>query len=384
MMMPFELFKSYIGSDQLYLTAAISGETIPASKSTENIYRELTAVLDSGNMRILHERVFGNLEFFEECTTIRQRYFGFGQGPFSYIQGQPCSGKGLAGIQIHAVKPASPKDHWVIRHKSIPCGYGWKRGDSTYICLAGIAGLESGIRRRQEQTSRMFEKIDQILASQSFRFGNVARMWIFLEDILQWYDAFNAVRTEKFRALGLLPQQIIESEMDGLYLPASTGIGARNPMDASCLSDLLAVSGDVQVAILPGKQQRSAFRYGSAFSRGVCVRDGGYDQIYVSGTAAIDEQGRSLYPVNPEAQIRKTIDTIESLIADRGARLGDISAATIYLKRPEFLAVYKRVADAFGLSRMPAVCVVSDICRDELLFEMDALAVAGGPQSETA
>jgi enamine deaminase RidA (YjgF/YER057c/UK114 family) len=330
-------------------------------------------------MRILQERVFGNLELFEEFAGIRRRYFGFGEGPFTYIHGRPCSGKGLAGIQIHAVKPASPKDHWVIRHHSLPCGYGWKRGDSTYICLVGIIGLESGIRSRQEQASWMFEKMDQLLASQSMRFGNVARLWIFLEDILKWYEEFNAIRTEKFKAFGLMAQSIVESEMDGLYLPASTGIGARNPGAASCLSDLLAVSGNVQISVLPGKQQRSPFRYGSAFSRGVSIREGNCDQIFVSGTAAIDENGRSLYPRNLEAQIRKTIETIASLIADRGATLEDIRSATIYLKSPEFLAVYKSVADELGLTRMPAFCVVADICRDELLFEMDARAVVSRP-----
>jgi enamine deaminase RidA (YjgF/YER057c/UK114 family) len=372
---PFEIFRSHIGPDQLYLTAAINAETIPASKSAENIYRALTAVLDSCDMRILHERIFGNLEFFEEFAGIRRRYFGFGEGPFSYIQGQPCSGKGLAGIQIHAVKPASPNDHWVIRQNNLPCGYGWKRGDATYICLAGIVGLEGGAGRRQEQASWMFEKINQILAAQNIGFGNVARMWIFLEDILQWYDAFNAIRTERFKAFGLIAPSVVESEMDRLCLPASTGIGARNPVAASCLIDLLAVSGDIQVSILPGKQQRSPFRYGSAFSRGVSIREKDCDQIFVSGTAAIDEKGRSLHPRNLEAQIRKTIGTIESLIAERGAGLEDIRSATIFLKKPEFLAVYKSVADELGLARMPAVCVVADICRDELLFEMDALAV---------
>lgn len=383
-MKPFELFKSHIGSDQLHLTVAINEETIPASKSTENIYSELSSVLDSKNMRILHERVFGNLDFFEEFAGIRRKYLNFEGGSFSYIHGQPCSGRGLAGIQIHAVEPASPKDYWVIRHNNLPCGNGWKRGDSNYIHLNGIVGNENGVKQREEQASSMFEKIDRILASQSVSFGNVARLWIFLEDILGWYDEFNAIRTEKFKALGLIPQPVVESELDRLCLPASTAVGGRNPAAASCLIDLLAVSGDARISILPGKQQRSPFRYGSAFSRGVSIREKDCDQILVSGTAAIDEKGRSLYPEDVEAQIGRTIETIESLIAERGARPEDIRSATVYLKKPEFLAVYKKVAAGFGPAPIPAVCVVADICRDELLFEMDALAVVSRPQSDTA
>lgn len=375
MMKSFELFASHVGLDQLHLTAAISEETIPASETTKNIYKELAFILDSNNMQILHERVFGNLEFYESFAGIRRKYFDFAKGSFSYIEGMPCGGKGLAGVQIHAVKPLSHEDHWIIHHNNLPCGYGWKRNDTTYIHLAGIVGLEGGFKGREEQAASMFEKINQILASQSVSFSNVARIWIFLEDILKWYDEFNSIRTEKFKAFGLVPQSVTESEMDRLCLPASTGIGGRNPAGAIGLADVLAISGDRRVGVLPVVRQRSAYRYGSAFSRGVCIQERGYDQIFISGTAAIDEQGNSLYPKDAEAQITRTLETIESLIAKKGAKLEDIRSATVYLKRAEDMSIYKRVASKFGLTRMPAVCVVADICRDELLFEMDAVAV---------
>ncbi len=373
-MKQFEFFVSRIGSDQLHITAATNGDGCPAAEAAENIYRELAAVLDSNSMQILHERVFGSLEFHESFTCIRQKYFDFAQEPFSYIQGGPCRGELFAGVQVHAIKPASGNDHWVIRDNDRPCGRGWRHNDATYINLAGIAGWESGVGGREVQASLMFEKINQLLASQSARFCDVARIWVYLEDILEWYDGFNSIRTEKFRDFGLMPQSVAESEIEHLYLPASTGVGGRNRAGAASIADVLAIAGDIRVSVLPGVRQRSAYRYGSAFSRGVCVQDRDYDQIFVSGTAAIDQQGSSLHSNDVEAQITRTLETVESLIGEKGAKFENIRSATVYLKRPEDLDKYRRIAAGFGMTRMPAICIVADLCRDELLFEMDAMA----------
>ena len=121
--------------------------------------------------------------------------------------------------------------------------------------------------------------------------------------------------------------------------------------------------------------QPSAYSYGSAFSRGICIDERGYRQVFVSGTAAIDGTGRSLYPRDAEAQIRKTLEVVEALIGEKGAKYKDIRSATVYLKKSEDLSVYERLAGKLGLMELPAVFAVADICRDELLFEMDALAV---------
>ena len=159
------------------------------------------------------------------------------------------------------------------------------------------------------------------------------------------------------------------------HLPASTGIGGCNPFGAFCCGDALAVSGPVQVSVLPGMLQPSAYSYGSAFSRGICIEEEGCRQVFVSGTAAIDATGRSLYPRDAAAQIRRTLEVVEALIGEKEATFKGIRSATVYFKRAEDFSVYEKLAGRLGLTDLPAVFVVTDICRDELLFEMDALAV---------
>jgi enamine deaminase RidA (YjgF/YER057c/UK114 family) len=61
------------------------------------------------------------------------------------------------------------------------------------------------------------------------------------------------------------------------------------------------------------------------------------------------------------------------LINKEGASLNDICHATVFLKRQEDAQIYQEVANEYGLTDMPAVYVLADICRDELLFELDAI-----------
>ena len=98
-------------------------------------------------------------------------------------------------------------------------------------------------------------------------------------------------------------------------------------------------------------------------------------RVLVSGTAAIDEKGVSLLRDDVRGQIHKTLDVVEALIGQEGASLADICDATVFLKCREDAETYWRVAEERGLSKMPAVCVAADVCRAELLFEMDAVAV---------
>ncbi|HZE21261.1 MAG TPA: Rid family hydrolase, partial [Desulfobaccales bacterium] len=118
-----------------------------------------------------------------------------------------------------------------------------------------------------------------------------------------------------------------------------------------------------------------AFQYGSAFSRGALICQSDFAMIQVSGTAAIDEQGRSLYPGDVQGQIDCTFDKIAAFIGQEGASLQDIAAACIFVKRPEDALVYQERARALGLDNLPAVVMVADICRPELLFEIDAEVV---------
>ena len=109
--------------------------------------------------------------------------------------------------------------------------------------------------------------------------------------------------------------------------------------------DLIAVSmnTDVRPTVvqMTNQRQRDAFYYGSSFSRGAFIKEPDVSLIEVSGTAAIGATGMSLYHDDIKAQINCTFDIIENLISQRGARLEDICAGTVFLKQPEYLTFSK-------------------------------------------
>jgi enamine deaminase RidA (YjgF/YER057c/UK114 family) len=221
----------------------------------------------------------------------------------------------------------------------------------------------------------MLRRAAGILESQGASYRDVARTWFYLADILAWYPEFNRSRSAIYGQFGILPGQ----GNGRLKLPASTGIRGEATSGAAGSLDLLAVAGPVKsrplVRQLSNPGQQDAFHYGSAFSRGALICQPDISMIQVSGTAAIDERGASLYPGDVRAQIDCTFDKIAALIGQEGASLADIAAACVFVKRPEDALVYQERAAARGLEDLPAVIMVADICREELLFEMDAEVV---------
>jgi enamine deaminase RidA (YjgF/YER057c/UK114 family) len=97
--------------------------------------------------------------------------------------------------------------------------------------------------------------------------------------------------------------------------------------------------------------------------------------ILVSGTASIDEQGKSMFIGDPEAQIRYTLNVVSELVASEGATLQDLCEATVFIKRKEDFLIYQQIIEQMGISNSPSVCVLADVCRDELLFELDAVFI---------
>ena len=73
-----------------------------------------------------------------------------------------------------------------------------------------------------------------------------------------------------------------------------------------------------------------------------------------------------------KSQIIKTFEIVEALIQAEGASLNDICTATIFLKNPKDFSIYQKTAGELGLNEIPAVFIVADVCRCDLLFEIDA------------
>jgi enamine deaminase RidA (YjgF/YER057c/UK114 family) len=114
--------------------------------------------------------------------------------------------------------------------------------------------------------------------------------------------------------------------------------------------------------------------YGSDFARGIRIDEANKVALHVSGTASIDEAGRTAHPDDFEAQVDRMLVNVASLLEGQGATFGDAVSAITYLKRPaDAERLRTKLRDA-GFVGFPNVLVEAPICRPELLCETEVLA----------
>jgi enamine deaminase RidA (YjgF/YER057c/UK114 family) len=224
-----------------------------------------------------------------------------------------------------------------------------------------------------EDAGAAIDAAEDLLAREGFSFRDVARTWFYLRDILDWYGPFNAVRNAAFRRMGLVGEG-----GDG-QIPASTGIEGRNHRGGWCALDLLAVQprngGRLETRRLHNRKQNEATEYGSAFARAMEIVLGDARYIFVSGTASIDDRGATAHVGDFEAQARYTLEAVGTLLEGAGASLADVGQATAFLADPSDGRSFERIVERSGLRASPLVTTVADVCREDLLFEIDATAV---------
>jgi enamine deaminase RidA (YjgF/YER057c/UK114 family) len=119
-----------------------------------------------------------------------------------------------------------------------------------------------------------------------------------------------------------------------------------------------------------------AVQYGADFVRGMKVVEANKVALHVSGTASIDEHGRTAHVGDFEAQADRMLVNIAALLEGQGADFGDVVSAITYLKHPADAGRLREKIHAAGFKGFPHALVAAPICRPDLLCETEALAVA--------
>lgn len=363
------------GAEDLYLTVTPPGGGTPRAQARA-LYDAVRETLSAAGARIFSERLFATQEAMEAVTSERQAALGDlddGVRPTRVVVTAGRAGA-LAGVQIYAVAGSSPPTPLRCRgNGAAACGRELRIGDQRWLTLSEISPGGDGTPGRQAQ--RMFDCAGCLLQQAGADMRSVARTWLWLKDICQWYGDFNAVRTAFFHRQGL-----IRTDHGRPRLPASTGIGLGVAAGAACALDLIALPGreDSIELLAAGGDQNSAFSYGSAFSRAALVPMPGGRTMLVSGTAAIDAQGRTEHVGQIEGQIAATIRHVRALLERAGCGDEQVLSALVYCKTPQVEAAFR---DNWGDLGWPAVSMIADVCRDDLLFEIEAVA---GPAAERA
>lgn len=234
--------------------------------------------------------------------------------------------------------------------------------------------------------------------------AEVVRTWFYMGNITavekerQRYLELNRARAQMFEPVHF-GQALVRGRNGHSFYPASTGIGMRGDrLTAGCLA-LQTQRADVRLVALENPGQIPAYRYEPKyspyppqFSRGLSVLLGDYATTWVSGTASI-LNSESVFPGDIERQTHQTLDNIEALlsaenfarhgVARAGARLADLAKARVYIKRAEDYAKCRAVCRQ-RLGNLPMVYTLADVCRPELLVEIEGVTFSPiGPGATT-
>ncbi|NIP26075.1 MAG: hypothetical protein GWN67_17045 [Phycisphaerae bacterium] len=356
---------------EIYITATPKAEELIQQQAGE-IFSDIREKLSSEKAHILQERIFGDKSVMEQVLSVRSEAYGDiddGIAP-SALCGHEGICAPIAGVQVHAVCCDTKPEALVM--DGISCGRILRVPGCSYLTLSDICADETTKKAgdASEQAKMMMEKSESILKQFGADFLSVPRTWMWLSDILSWYDDFNHVRNSFFTERGLIGEGSRQS------MPASTGIGLYPADGSKCAMDLTAVlepKDSIQFLGAVGKQQ-CALEYGSAFSRASRSITPAGETVFVSGTASIDASGATTNIDDALGQINTTIENVRAVLRDMNAADEDVVNVVAYCKTTEVEKVFDSVKSKYN---WPWINMICDICRTDLLFEIEATAMPG-------
>jgi len=371
-------------ANELFLSCVPADGTASAGRQAESTYQTMREALASeglGPDALVSETVYFRRIREDRAAVLqaRDRVLGTGEGRRSRSSmttiGQPPLGV-AADLEIAAVAVAPHSkesgDTAEVRCElSCACPH-CKQGAAARVVYVGEEShfrahdIHGAGRGTFEQAYDMFRVADELLQATGMTFRDVIRTWIYLRDIDREYAALNEARRSFFEDCGIERR------------PASTGVqGIPFPDAHDVAMSLYAMKGrrPLDVTLMSTPTLNEAWTYGAEFSRGLRLVDANKVTLFVSGTASIDEEGRTVHAGDLEAQAERMLRNIETLLAAHGAGFRDLVSAVTYVKRPSDAEALRTRLRARGLTGFPHSFVEAPLCRPELLCETEAVAM---------
>jgi enamine deaminase RidA (YjgF/YER057c/UK114 family) len=336
-------------------------------ESINAMAKRLAEALNPWDATVVRQIIFGSATAYPATLKTLRQVLDDPELPVTWVEGAGCADNAIAGMQIHAVTGARVRtigDNGTVTRI-------WNDALATRCVVNSILPTRTQATP-PEQAREVFEKLQTGLASAGMTMKDIARTWFYLDDMLSWYGEFNRVRNDVFTRNELRPHS----------LPASTGVGGRNPMGAALAAAVWAIRphdhGAQVLHFAPSPEQCPASSYGSAFSRAVEIGCAGFRRLLVSGTASIARDGKTEHIGDARAQIERSMQVVAAILESRRMTFADTAFATAFFKTPADAPLFADWLARHGLQTMPTICACCDICRDNLLFEIELEAIQAG------
>ncbi len=298
--------------------------------------------------------------------------YGKKQPALSYVSQPPLNTPLI--VEVHSYIPDSDD---ILIYKKLN-GFPYVLLKNHYGRFLFSGGFQSDIINKpiERQSREVFNLVAELLELEKFPVNSIIRQWNYIQQITSYennnqnYQSFNNARGD-FYAVAEWP--------DGY--PAATGIGTNL---GGILVDLDAAvfnSPEAFATPIDNKLQVAAHAYSEKvlevsrdkkatpkFERAKSITFGNRRLIYVSGTAAIRGE-ESLKGFGLERQLHITMENIAELTGQ-----AKLVMLRVYLKNKTDFALSERLMNEYNLS-IPISYMCADVCREELLVEIEGIAV---------
>ena len=226
-----------------------------------------------------------------------------------------------------------------------------------------------------QATISAYRDIFEVLETTEHR--HLIRVWNYLPEINresggdERYRHFNSARQTAFRNVGR-PTEIT--------VPAACALGspAGSPISIYFLAARAAPT------MIENPRQTSAYRYppkfgihSPSFSRACVLSESAGTNLFVSGTASIVGY-ETIHHGDVSAQTRETLANLDALLEEANRVVGasryslDGLKFKVYVRRPRDLDAIQSALAASLRTAAPILYLQADVCREELLVEIEA------------
>lgn len=222
----------------------------------------------------------------------------------------------------------------------------------------------------EEQTRILLNDYIAQLEEQGCRLAdNCIRTWFFVQNVDVNYMGVVKARNEVFATQNLTKNT---------HFIASTGIAGRHANPKVFVQmDAYAVEGlnPEQVHYLYAPTHLNpTYEYGVSFERGTYIDYGDRRQVFISGTASINNKGEIVHPGDVCKQTERMWENVETLLKEAECSFEHVQHLFVYLRD---ISDYSVVSEMFEkrFPTIPKVYLLAPVCRPGWLVEMECMAV---------
>ena len=279
--------------------------------------------------------------------------------PLSIVEQPPLDGSKVAmwaylqkGVQVKALT----KGIYEVKH-----------GTYRHLWMAGACNR--ALNSECQMRLLFNDYVMQLLENGCSLANNCIRTWLYVQNVDVNYAGVVKARNEVFATQNLT---------DKTHFIASTGIAGRHAdPNVWVQMDAYAVDGVRQEQIhylYAPTHLNPTYEYGVSFERGTYVDYGDRRQVFISGTASINNKGEIVHPGDIRKQILRMWENVETLLKEAECTFDHVGHLLVYLRDiADYVVVEEMFEERFP--NIPKVFLLAPVCRSGWLIEMECMAV---------